>query len=108
MSRLLLTLLLCSFLYGTSVCLLCVLSHYKRTRVVRVFDTRSLRLGLMAICTLMCASAWRFWYVVVGRHETTLGVGLGTFVLIGAPIAWVYYMRKQSEVRGTWLIAKQK
>ena len=93
-------------LYGCAVCAMLVLSHYKLTRRVKIFETRYLRFGLMAICTLLCSSAWRFWYVVIGQHETTLGVALGTFVLIMAPIAWVYYKRKQDEARGIWLITR--
>ena len=97
----------CLVLYSLGVFAMLLLSHHKLTRRVQVFETRSLRLGLMAICTVLCSSAWRFWYVAVGQHETTWGMGLGTFVLIMAPIAWIYYKRKQDEGRGIWLTTKQ-
>lgn len=97
----------CCVLYTLGVCGILVLSHYKLTRRVKIFENKSLRLGLLAICTVMCSSAWRFWYVAVGQHQTNWGVALGTFVMIVAPIAWIYYKRKQDEGRGTWLIRKQ-
>ena len=97
MNRTLVELAGCCMLYSLGVLAMLLLSHYKLTRRVMVFETRSLRLGLMAICTVLCSSAWRFWYVAVGQHETTWAVGLGTFVLIMTPIAWIYYKRKQNE-----------
>ena len=107
MAKVLVELLVCCVLYSLGVWGILVLSHYKLTRRVKIFENKSLRLGLLGICTVMCSSAWRFWYVAVGQHQTTWGVGLGTFVMILAPIAWVYYKRKQDEGRGTWLITKQ-
>lgn len=97
----------CGVLYLCGVLGVLVLSHYKLAHQVKIFETKSLRLGLLAICTVMCTAAWRFWYVAVGLHETTWAVSLGTFLMIVAPIAWVYYKRKQDEGRGKWLITKQ-
>jgi len=107
MGRVLVELVVCFVLYSGGVCGILVLSHYKLTHRVKIFETKSLRLGLLGICTVMCTSAWRFWYVAVGQHQTTWGGGLGTFLMIMAPIAWVYYKRKQDEGRRTWLITKQ-
>jgi len=107
MGRVLVELVVWCVLYSIGVFGVLLLSHYKLTRRVSIFETKSLRLGLLGICTLMCTSAWRFWYVAVGQHQTTWGVVLGTFLMIMAPIAWVYYKRKQDEGRGTWLITKR-
>ena len=95
-------------LYSLSVLALLAMSHYKRARDIQIFQTRSLRLGLMLICTGLCCSSWRFCYVASGEHATTLGVGLLTFLLITAPIGWVYYRRRQSEGHTVWEIKGQR
>lgn len=103
----LLVLAVCCVLYSCAVCAMLVLSHYKLTRRVKIFETQSLRLGVLGICTVMCSSAWRFWYVAIGQHQTTWGVAVGTFAMIMAPIGWIYYKRKQDEGRGAWLTTKR-
>jgi len=107
MGGVLVELLVCCVLYVCGVSGILLLSHYKLTHRIMILETTSLRLGLLGICAVMCTSAWRFWYVAVGQHRTNWGVGLGTFLMIMAPIAWVYYKRKQDEGRGTWLITKR-
>ena len=101
-------LVVCVVLYTLSVSAIIVLSHYKIAKRIMIFETRSLRLALMAICTGLCSSAWRFWYLAADQHATTWGVGLGAFALIMAPIGWIYYRRKLDEGHGTWLTAKRK
>ena len=104
----LLHLVVCCVLYSCSVLCLLLMSQYKIDHNVRIFNTQSLRLGLLATCTVMCSTAWRFWYVAIGENQTNWAVALGTFGLITTPIAWVYFKRKQNEDRRPWLVTKQR